>query len=280
MKRFLLTRLLPTALTTVSLPLVAGSFSSASAASFSFSVNPFTGDPAKVNLTLNDTAAGTGKVQFKVDVDSSVNLADLRGVFFDIKDDSLLSGLSISGTNVTGTLFDAGKVNDLGGGNNLKGGGAARLFDIGVNIGREGIPNGDDIRSTIFTLSHSSRALDLSQFVGQSFGVRVASVGAAGSGRGGSSKLAGIAPASIPVPTPTPAPDPTPAPAPAPAPTPAPTPVPAPNLPPVAVTPPPPKPPAKVPEPGMTTAIVLSAVGVVKLLKRRSIESVSEQQEC
>lgn len=259
MRRILLARFFPTALTAISLPLITGSFSPASAASLSFSVNPFTGDPAKVNFTLDDTAAGAGKIQFKVDVDTKVSLADLRGIFFNIKDDSLMKGLvvtgtdgrTLNGTNITATAFKAGGVDEVGR-VKLEGGGASgpSAFDLGFEIGENGLKGGkDDFQSTTFILSHKSAALTLSQFIGESFGVRVTSVGS-GSNRGGSSKLTGIAvnptPAPTPVPTPvptltptptpvptpvptlTPAPTPTPTPAPTPAPTPVPTPAPTP----------------------------------------------------
>ncbi|GAB4379862.1 MAG: hypothetical protein Kow00121_34880 [Elainellaceae cyanobacterium] len=174
--------------------LVSSAFSPAHAASLSFSLNPFTGSTAKVNVTLDDAVAGAGKVQFTVDVDKSVSLADIRGVFFNVADSVPLDGLQYSGSDVT--AFSAtGNVTSVGGSsNNVNGDGGSQSFDAGLEIGREGLKGGkDDIQSTVFTLSHSSLALDLSHFANQNFGVRLMSVGT-GDDREGSSKLAAIVP--------------------------------------------------------------------------------------
>ena len=181
--------------------IASSAFSPAHAASMTFSASPFTGSNALVNFTLDDTIAGTGNVQFKVDVDKSISIGDIRGVFFNFFDDTLLSGLKLfSGTDVTATAFGpAGKVNSVGSSNNnLNGDGKnnEHYFDAGVEIGQEGIGgNKGDIQSTIFTLSHTSVALSLAQFYGQDFGVRLMSVGT-GNNREGSSKLIATAPSA------------------------------------------------------------------------------------
>lgn len=178
------------------------SFTSANAASLSFDTVNFTGDTLKVKYTLDDTAAGAGKIQFKIDVvtDSTYkNTADLRGIFFNIANDSLLSDLMITGTNVTTSVFGpAGTVQTVGNAG-LNGDGNTHLFDIGVEIGQNGLKGGkDDFQSTIFTLSSKSgKALSLDLFANQEFGVRATSVGTPESNRNESSKLAGFAPVSV-----------------------------------------------------------------------------------
>ncbi|MEH2144582.1 PEP-CTERM sorting domain-containing protein [Nostoc sp.] len=201
----------------------------------SFTINDFTGADTQVKFTLDDAIAGSGKVQFKVDYLStgSNTIADIRGVFFNILDDTLLSGLQLAGTDVTSKQFGpAGTINSVGSGsNNLNGGGGS--FDAGVEIGQEGIGQGKgDIQSTIFTLSHSSKALTLAQFSQQNFGVRLMSVGS-GSNRNESSKLKGQAP---------------------------------------YYTPPPP-PPKQVPEPTTVVALGLFAVGALKVAKKKPLVS-------
>ncbi|MCC5666287.1 PEP-CTERM sorting domain-containing protein [Nostoc sp. CHAB 5784] len=212
-------------------------FAPANAASMSFTINDFTGADTQVKFTLDDAIAGSGKVQFKVNYLStgSNTIADIRGVFFNIFDDTLLSGLQVVGTDVTNKQFGpAGTINSVGSGsNNLNGGGGS--FDAGVEIGQEGIGQGKgDIQSTIFTLSHSSKALTLAQFSQQNFGVRLMSVGS-GNNRNGSSKLKGQAP---------------------------------------YYTPPPP-PPKQVPEPTTVVALGIFAVGALKVAKKKPLVSAS-----
>lgn len=205
-------------------------FSPANAASLSFTINEFTGSDARVKFTLDDQAAGTGNIQFTVDYVPTGNntIADLRGVFFNIADDSLLSGLQVTGGNITASQFGpAGTINQVGSRSNTLSGGSNLKFDIGLEIGRQGISQGDDFQSTTFTLSHASQALSLALFSEQNFGARLMSVGS-GNSRNGSSKLAGQAP---------------------------------------YYTPPPPSP-VKVPEPGMTLTFAFLAVGTGTLLKK------------
>lgn len=224
-------KVLPSILATLGIAAFSSVFSGAQAASLSFDISPFTGTPSGAKITLDDTAAGAGKIQVKIDVIESINIADLRGVFFNIADDSLLSGLSISGSNITQVVIEAGSVNDLKGGNNLKGGGTPNLFDVGLEIGTPGIGS-DDIRSTVFTLSHNSTALSLDQFTNQSFGVRMTSVGA---DRQGSSKLTGVSPYMEYIPE----------------------------------EPQPPEKPVEVPEPSTTMVLLIGGLSMINFLRKK-----------
>jgi PEP-CTERM motif-containing protein len=174
----------------------------ARATSVELTATPFTGSPTSVRIVLDDEVGG-GDIRVSVTVNEG--LADLRGVFLDVRDDVLfaLSSIQATGEFVTGIKTN---VIDLGHGANLNGGGTPCPCDIGVLLGTAGIGK-DDIQSTSFVLSLTTGdLLDLSAFANQAIGVRVTSVGPEGGNRAGSSKLAGTIPdPTVPVPEPSPA---------------------------------------------------------------------------
>ncbi|MBU7585491.1 MAG: PEP-CTERM sorting domain-containing protein [Nostoc sp. TH1S01] len=265
---------------------MAGQMSQANAASMSFTTTNFTGDPLQVRYTLDDSIAGAGKVQFKVEfvTDSTYkNIGDIRGVFFNIKDNSLLSGLSVEGINtpITTTAYSNDGTLESVGQANLNGDGNTHKFEFGVEIGKQGLKGGkNDFQTATFVLSHSTAVLTLDQFFNQDFGLRAMSVGESGSSRNGSSKLAGIstpapapspdpAPAPSPDPAPAPSPDPAPAPSPDPAPAPSPDPAPAPSPSPVPSSEPPTQTQVKsVPEPSTLAALSLFGLSTIRLKKK------------
>ena len=160
--------------------------SAASADSISTVLVPFTGGDVEVELTLSD-AAGDGTLRGTLQV--VMGAGDLRGLFLDIAVESLLSGLSVVGDDVTG--FATGDVINLGMGANLQGGGTPCPCDIGIEFGTPGM-GGDDIASTEFILSHDIEALTLALFFDQWVGLRLTSVGEIyDSSREGSAKLVG-----------------------------------------------------------------------------------------
>lgn len=170
----------------------------------------FSGSPAAVTVTVDDQASGAGKLQITVDVHTDVSIGDLRGLFFHLADESLLTfgsfQVSQLGVAVTQQVYGpADSVTNLGFGNNLNGGGSGGPFDIAFGIGTPGI-GWDDYQSVTFTLSHSAVDLDTSLFAEQTFGVRMTSVGSEGN-RDGSSKLVGKF-GSLPLPEPIPSPNP------------------------------------------------------------------------
>ena len=89
---------------------------------------------------------------------------------------------------------DTNDVINLGGGNNLNGGGTPCPCDFGIDIGMPGIGGGDDFQSATFEIYHMDGDDLMTEFVGQAIGVRVTSVGLPGSSRNGSSKLSGEIP--------------------------------------------------------------------------------------
>lgn len=180
--------------------------------------------PVKVDYSLIEVDNG---VQFNFEVDTSVNLADLRGIYLNIDDTSLLSGLSVSSVdNPFGDIDDANfytvKSRDLavdasgttnfgfGGGNNLNGG--KSTYTIGLDIGQQGLKGTkDDFQGTSFILKHSAETLLLENFANLNIGTRLMSVGPGPKekNREGSSKVGNTVPEA-----PSPDPDPTPVPTP------------------------------------------------------------------
>jgi hypothetical protein len=165
----------------------------AEASSITASASSFTGDPISVAVTIDD-ASDPGNLVITLAVESGGTTGDLRGFFAQVSDESVLSGLSVSGAQVTGSLFAADSVIDLGQGSNLNGGGSPCPCDLGVEIGAPGLGGGDDYATVTFVLSHESRELTAALFSQQLFGVRLTSVGDLEGGRNGSSKLVGVVP--------------------------------------------------------------------------------------
>jgi VCBS repeat-containing protein len=150
------------------------------------------GEPS-ARITVQEI--GDGSLAFTVTVDTdSGYIGDLRGLFFQVADEALLGGLTVSGADVTDSDAAADAVSDLGNGANVNGGNHGP-FDVGVEIGTPGM-SADDIQTTTFTLSHDSVDLTLDLIAEQDFAVRLTSVGTEGDGgREDSLKLVGTAPA-------------------------------------------------------------------------------------
>ena len=165
--------------------------SSARAGLISFNAKPYAGDPAQATVTFDDGAT-PGAVKVTVAVDHGVCLADINGFFFNLRDESLLPGLSATG-DVTLTVKKANAVTSAGPGNNVNGG-QIGAFDVGLRIGSPGIGK-DDIDTATFLLSAPGVALTNDMFVtaenaeGNIFAVRLTSVGTTDADRTGSSKL-------------------------------------------------------------------------------------------
>ena len=156
----------------------------------SFNAKPYAGDPAGATVTFDDGAT-PGSVRVTVAVDHGVCLADLNGFFFNLRDESLLPGLSATG-DVTLTVKSANSVTSAGPGNNVNGG-QIGAFDVGLRIGSPGIGK-DDIDTATFLLGAPGVNLTNDMFTaaneeGNIFAVRLTSVGTTETARNGSSKL-------------------------------------------------------------------------------------------
>lgn len=133
-----------------------------------------------IQVTLTENSNGTINLEV-VQLQATGNyLGDLRGLFFDLADEALIGSLSTS-VNAPITELQQGDdtVKDLGNGANMQGLlGDSGGYDVGIEFGTAGIgTRGDDIRSVIFTLDSSSRALTLSDFANVAFGARITSIG-------------------------------------------------------------------------------------------------------
>ena len=152
-----------------------------------------TGD---VNVSVTITELEGGALQFDLQVlDDTGSIGDLNALFFDLLDDSLTDGLTVTGDDVTGVAFKADGVTKVDNYTNMNGEVIHDLgrFDGGVQFGTSGIAT-DDIRSTSFVLSHETESLNLSLFSLQDFGVRLTSVGTEDGAREDSLKLGETAP--------------------------------------------------------------------------------------
>ena len=146
-----------------------------------------------VSVTITEV---DGALRFTVEVlDATGQIGDLNALFFDLSDDGLTGGLSVTGPDVTGVALVADGVTKVDNYTNMNGEVISDLgrFDGGVQFGTSGIGS-DDIRMTTFTLSHDSQALTLADVSLQDFGVRLTSVGTENGSRTDSLKLGGTAP--------------------------------------------------------------------------------------
>jgi hypothetical protein len=161
-------------------------------ASITFLINDESiGGPAPtVQVTITENPDGT--LTFEVtQLASGGYFGDLRGIFFDVRDENLIGSLLIlnsSGGPLTEVRTGNDNVTDLGGGANMNGllgtvdpansvpGAEGNGYDMGLETGTAGIGS-DDVRTFTFTLDSSARALTLADFEGVDFAVRIASVG-------------------------------------------------------------------------------------------------------
>lgn len=157
-------------------------------------------DPSglEVEVTLTELDSGEMEVSLNVPDGSDAVIGDLRGVFFNVDDESKLDEMTVTGADVTSSQFAADDVSDLGHGANINGAIVNQFgeFDGGVEIGTKGAGT-DDIQSTTFVLSHPD-GLSLEDFDGQEFAVRLTSVGTEDDGREESLKLVGTCEPSVP----------------------------------------------------------------------------------
>ncbi len=156
----------------------------AHAVTMQLELTPFTGTDSSVLIDLSDEG---GIITGQVNVVANPNIGDLRALFLQVNDLSILNHLNITGDDITAVKIDAGKVTSIGNAN-VNGGGNPGPFDIGIAFGSPGI-GFDDIRSTSFIIAHDSTDLFLDMFDLSNWAARLTSVGLAGGPREGSSKL-------------------------------------------------------------------------------------------
>lgn len=170
----------------------------------------YTGTPAKVEATFNDEAT-PGSIQVSLKVIEPYLDGDLLGFFFNVGNDISLSGLTVSGDNITAfvtgrdsTNMAGSKANTL---NPIDG------FDAGLQIGKQGAGGGDFFPTAAFTISHTTESLTLDDisYLTKSdpyawFGVRLQSIDGEGSAKMISTKIPDSDPPTEPPSDPVPEP--------------------------------------------------------------------------
>ncbi len=166
---------------------------SAQAAPMEYTINSYTGNTSSLTISVEQTSATQLTFDLSQASDTlSGTVGELRAFFFSVADASLLTGASISGTDVTGSFFDFGALGQVPGENDTKinggvCGGGGCLFDVAVVFGTTGLDN-PAITSTSFTYTRAA-GLSLDSFFatdGDIFGARMKSF----TSGDGSSKLA------------------------------------------------------------------------------------------
>lgn len=139
-----------------------------------------------------------GTLQITASLISTAIVGDLRGLFFQVSNENLLGGLSVTASTSGVTRFaqNANAVSNLGSGVNTLG--AARASDVGIAFGTASASGADDIRSVTFTLAHATEALTLDFLSQMQFAAVIGSVGPAGGPRSATVRAVGSAPANAP----------------------------------------------------------------------------------
>jgi Ca2+-binding RTX toxin-like protein len=126
------------------------------------------GQPA-LRIRLQEQADGSILATLELEGDP---VADIRAVFFDLRDAALIPHLSVAGPDVTDSRFADGSVIDLGQGANVRG--VLDPFDAGVEFGTPG-QGRDLVRTTSFVLSSAVGGLTLDDLALVRFGLRLQS---------------------------------------------------------------------------------------------------------
>lgn len=152
-----------------------------------FQINDASTDGSNPAVWVTITENPDGTLSFNVTQQGGI-VGDLRGIFFDIADESILKSLVVTAASTDIRIGDD-SIRDLGDGANMNGLlGSDKGYDVGIEIGTSGIGK-DDIRSYSFTLDSSARDLTLADFANVDFAARLTSVGVVGGARADSSKL-------------------------------------------------------------------------------------------
>ncbi|NER37860.1 MAG: hypothetical protein F6J93_28530 [Oscillatoria sp. SIO1A7] len=141
-------------------------------------------------VTVTVTEAGSNKVTVDVQVNDGPTgyIGDLSAVWFDLPSPGDVTVTGVSGGPVTALSGASNADNDNKIGNHAKLNGGGLSFNLGVQIGVQGIANDDDYQAASFTLE----GVSLSDFTsGDAIGSRLQSVGDPDGSRDDSSKSAG-----------------------------------------------------------------------------------------
>ena len=153
----------------------------------------YAGCPLDVSIEVDDQSVPGDLVITLQITGPGTTTGNLRGFFVQVADESLLSGLSVSGPHVQSSTFLANGVPQTSGHSTTpQSAGSPGPYDIGIALGSYGYSR-RDLRTVTFTLSYATASLDDSFLSGQTFGVNATS---SEKGRCGScsSKLVGVVP--------------------------------------------------------------------------------------
>ncbi len=136
--------------------------------------NTNTQDYPTVSVNLKEVAGGV-EVSVNVVPSAAGWTGDLRGVWFNLPNASGVTVSSISGGPITG-ITGASNATNKGVSNSADLTGMKASFNLGVEIGSQGIAKGDDFQTATFKLS----GVSLADFSSDMIGTRLMSVGPAG----------------------------------------------------------------------------------------------------
>ena len=156
-------------------------------ATMTFQINDASTGTVNPAVWVTITENGDGTLSFSVTQEGGV-VGDLRGLFFDMADESILKSLVVTAASTDIRIGDD-SIKDLGDGANMNGLlGSDKGYDVGIEIGTSGIGK-DDVRSYSFTLDSTVRDLTLADFAQVDFAARLTSVGVLEGTRADSSKI-------------------------------------------------------------------------------------------
>lgn len=164
-------------------------------ATMTFQINDASTSSTNPAVWVTITETAEGMLSFEVTQTSGV-IGDLRGLFFDLADESILKSLVVTAASTDIRIGDD-SIKDLGDGANMNGlTGTDKGYDVGIEIGTAGI-GANDIRSYSFTLDSTARDLTLKDVANVDFAARLTSVGVLNGARADSSKLLEITSTAI-----------------------------------------------------------------------------------
>ncbi|MGR3464191.1 hypothetical protein [Limimaricola sp.] len=122
------------------------------------------GQDVQVRIALHETADGGITLDLEMQGDAGHGLG-LAALVFDFADHDLLAGLSLTGSQLRGQNFSAGRVRASGD--------AARGFDCGASFGRTQALSGPAPRDTAVHLAHDSLTITLDDLAGRAFALHL-----------------------------------------------------------------------------------------------------------
>ena len=156
-------------------------------ATMTFQINDASTGSTNPAVWVTITENPDGTLTFTVTQEGGI-IGDLRGLFFDMADESILKSLVITADSTDIRIGDD-SIKDLGDGSNMNGLlGEDKGYDVGIEIGTAGIGS-NDIQSYSFTLDSTLRDLSLADLSSVDFAARLTSVGVIGGTRADSSKI-------------------------------------------------------------------------------------------